>query len=44
MGNYLIHAYFGIDPDVVIGVVRENLSGLEAAIQTYLQKTDDVDP
>lgn len=36
MRNYLIHAYFGIDPDVVISVVREKLPELESSIQIYL--------
>jgi uncharacterized protein with HEPN domain len=37
MRNYLIHAYFGIDPDVVISVVREKLPELETSIQAYLR-------
>lgn len=37
MRNYLIHAYFGIDSDVVISVVREKLPELETSIQAYLR-------
>ena len=36
MRNILIHAYFGVDPDIVWVVATERAPELEQAVRTYL--------
>jgi uncharacterized protein with HEPN domain len=40
MRNILIHAYFGIDPDIVWAVATEKLPQLHEAVRAYLGKPE----
>lgn len=38
MRNYLIHEYFGVDPEMVWETVRQDLPGLAAALRGLLEQ------
>lgn len=44
MRNRLIHAYFDIDRDIVWATVKNNLPGLEAALEKALHHRKSIEP
>lgn len=43
MRNFLIHAYFGVDPDEVWATVERDLPVLKRAVATMIQSTDEAE-
>jgi uncharacterized protein with HEPN domain len=44
MRDKLIHHYFGVNLDIVWGVVKEDLPPLDVAVRGMLSSLDEVDP